>query len=206
MRRITLNLSPTFIVPDDFTLDQRMDLDERIGRALQDLDGVETVIHRRQADDPVQSGTCRVDGHTFVSPLYWPADRALPDICPEHARQAEQASWEDTFAGPLQALAEAGWEAGIWHTGGGCHSIGVPTPDRGSAGGYFLLGDKDDGPLVHGKVPTTWILGWYDNDGEWLEGFDLEGPDAVALVNEAHGALAARLLGDRIAAEENAEN
>lgn len=56
--------------------------------------------------------------------------------------------------------------AADWHTGGGCHAIGIPINDKGS---HFLI--TDEGGFTIPNMADQWMLGCYNDDGDtvWVE-------------------------------------
>jgi hypothetical protein len=128
VKRVMMPLTPMFLVPDDTSTTDIITLTDKLTRALLDL-GAEVVSVSRSSEAPVAEGTCRVDGHTFYAPHTWPAERTLPDICPDHARQAGYDADMAEHAPLFDAISELSGgklKAYLWHSGGGVMTIVVP--------------------------------------------------------------------------------
>ena len=131
MQRITCTISPILLAPDDV---DPADLEYRLSSAILNLDPalglgtIEAIAHRAPArTEPARAGTCRIGGHTFYAPHYFPLGRELPDICPTHAR----AEADDQVAELHRPLFEeitrlTGLTPQLWHSGGGVMTFVVP--------------------------------------------------------------------------------
>jgi hypothetical protein len=161
MKRITFTLSPSLLVADDVDpIDLEFRLTAAILNATLEAAIIETVAHSgRTQTEPSRPGLCRVDGHTFYAPHYFRADRDVPDICPQHAQDEEDAEVAELHRPLFEEITRlTGLTPQIWHSGGGCMTIVVPlsTPEPGtgwSAPCYMGLqeGEEDDGRW-HGSV------------------------------------------------------
>lgn len=134
-------------------------------------------LHGRQVEmtDLRPAQTLPVETHLCADceRSYWrrtdlsdPADR--PIVCHACHMAREAASYEATADAFLVAADDYDdLAAEIWHTGGGCHSVGVTAFD-GAEPLEMLVGDAENGPLVAGHPPTddAWLLSvaWWDHD------------------------------------------
>lgn len=86
----------------------------------------------------------------------------------------EQVDW---WGPETEALRAAGFDAQVWHTGGGCMAIWVALPasahtvGSGEEGPYLLIGDPDDGPLPHAgdPKPRRFEVALCDAEGQPVE-------------------------------------
>lgn len=136
MQRITLALSPVLLVPDG-TDPHR--LQQEITGALLDLEAVETVVIHGGATstEPAREGTCRVGGHDFYAPYFFPTDRPVPDICPRHDQEEEDARVAAQHRPLFAEITRlSGLTPQIQDTGGGTMTIVIPvTPPAPSQPG-----------------------------------------------------------------------
>jgi len=155
MKHITYTLAPTLLVGDDVNpLDLEFLLIKALTGATFEAATIETIAHiGRTQTEAARPGTCYVGAHPFYAPQSFPADRPVPDICPDHARTEEDAQVQDLHR-PLftEVTRLTGLTPLIWHSGGGCMTIVIPlsTPEPGqdwAAPCYMGLqeGDTDDG-------------------------------------------------------------
>lgn len=162
MKRLTFKLSPILLVGDDV---DPIDLGSRLTGAFLDLNAtfdigtIEAIGIGRTETEPARPGTCRIDGHTFYAPHYFPAGREVPDICPDHARSEEDAEVQELHRPLFEEVARlTGLHPLIWHSGGGCMTIVIPlaTPEPGagwSAPCYMGLEEgQDDEGRWYGSV------------------------------------------------------
>jgi hypothetical protein len=176
VQRITLNLSATFIVPDhEEVLSERfLEFDRLVGDFMFGH-GAETVIHHPSQSEPVSEGVCRHGGHPFVSPPRWRLERPLPDICPDHARQEEDAAAEAEHATLFAEIRRlTGLEPIIWPSGGSTKSILIPlhapSDGRWSPPLYLGLKDGDDSDTDNPQGHWYGSVSYYSTDQAYLDG------------------------------------
>lgn len=188
MKRVTLNVTPMFLVPDDADVDTA-ELQEAFNQAVRNLPYYETTVFRRSDVVEVRTGTCKVGPHEFAPPDYWRDDRPIPDLCPRHAYAAAMQDASDEHA-PFFAEVErlTGLKGHIWQSGGMTMTIVVPVqepvfrmmkkrayPDQGEVfwrvegGGFFT--DREHSTAF--SKPESGFPGhplaegteWYEDEG-----------------------------------------
>jgi hypothetical protein len=155
MKRITLTLSPKLLAADDVDpLELEFQLTSAILGLTLESATLESVAHvGRTETETARPGVCRVGRHPFYAPHHFRADRAVPDICPEHARAEKDAEVAELHRPLFEDITRrTGLTPQIWHSGGGCMTIVIPltTLEPGqdwSAPCYLGLqeGQDDDG-------------------------------------------------------------
>lgn len=193
-KRVTLHLSPTLLVPDDW--DKAYDVSLELIDLLRSGGLIETVGVGRSTQEQVLDGFCTVGQHSFHSPAGFDTSRPLPSICPTHDRLDYEAGYERAYAAQLEAI-NSRFDlpvAKMVSTGGGCMCIqlDIPDPDEPLAAtddpAYLLIGDACTDPLGPPDNPSTRFLVTL-NQGDDQYGFgagkDLVDNDIVRLVDRA---------------------
>lgn len=168
MKRVTLNLGPSFLVDDDVDV---IDLQTKVGNHLEQFPGLESISFRRADVEEVRNGTCKVGPHPFTVDKMFPADKPVPDICRQHWYQGAM----DDAHSEHQALFDevrrlTGLVGHIEQTGGMTMTITIPLPEAATEGdqqGYpAFLGLKEGGDDE---------IGWYGSLRLYKHYEDFEG-------------------------------
>ena len=152
MKRVTLTLRPSLIVPDDA---EPILLADTIAKAILTITDVERVEIGRPETGPAQESICQVGHHHFYVPQHFTGRRPVPDICPAHAHAEHQATVL-AFHQPLftEITRLTGLNPLIWHSGGGTMTIVVPLNNPAPDADWST-------PCYMGLVEDT------DDDGRW---------------------------------------